>query len=237
MVVVHRGEGIYDVRLNDILRGAISINQNASQWAKYWALQIQNSLIAATQGMFGTALAGHILDATTTADPNFSIANLTESQILVGNELQGLDTIIMHKNIWADAMQYAVNSAWDVSFNGLVRTFNMPMIAGMRVLLNDTLCAVEDTDKYPIYLCKGKPWSIYWQRSMEVFEQFNPAYGGGKSELYTYVDYCPHIDGMSFDVASVTNPTDVQLATAAYWSLKTNTANIGINKLLVKKAG
>lgn len=236
VVVCHRGIGVYEYRLNDILRGIAGLNQISSQWAKYWALQLQGSLVAAMKGVM-TKLTDHVLDVTATTSPYISIDNIDDTKILVGNEMNDLDAIIVNKYIYNDLKQHIgfEYQSFSAQFGGMMQNFLIPTISGMKVLINDTLCAASGTS-HPVYLVKGKPVQLYWQRQLEVFEDFDPATGRGTDKLYTYIDYAPHVYGMTWDVSSKTNPTDAELAVGTYWTLATDTENIKMNQLIVKRS-
>jgi hypothetical protein len=232
-LVAHIGEGIKEADLESKMKGVDGISLIYGQIAPYMMYQAQDYLVSAVKGVFATALAStHVYDYSATGDGKINIDAVTlAAQTKLGEAFDEVDAIIMHSKVLADlviegAATYvsAADFGANILYSGLV-----PVFAGKRVIVNDTLCAIEST-KYPSYLISGQPFYLGYQNQLRVETQRVASTGGGTDEAYFYMDFVPHIFGVSFS-GTITNPTKSTYSTGANWTKVGEDKNIKIVKL------
>jgi len=233
-LVAHIGEGIKEANLETLLKGDKGISRIYSQIAPYMMLQAQDFLISAINGVFATALSSsHTYDYSTTGDGKLSFdAMEIGSQAKLGEAFSELDAIIMHSKQLMDlkvagAVDYV--SAADFGANILYKG-SIPVIGGKRVIVNDTLCAISSS-KYPSYLVAGQPFYLGYQNQLRIETQRKADIGGGTDEAYFYMDFVPHVFGVSFS-GTITNPTKTTYSTGSNWTKVGEDKNIKVVKLL-----
>lgn len=227
MVVVHRGDSYYDTEYQNTVSGLQQLKMLSTQITPIVLETIQTSLANVTKGAFasgGPLYSTHRYDWTTKEDGYMSAkALVTASQSILGEDLDTLDTLIVHSQVFAD-MENSIISVpasdlgGKVLYQGLIPTYN-----GKRVLVNDTLCAATSS-VYPSYLSAGTPWYLTYQRNYRVLTDMDILYGGGENKIAWYVDYVPHLKGIHYGGSA--NPAESDLYTGTNWSKIYETRNI-----------
>lgn len=238
-VVLHYGNGISETDLDKMARGQSALQALTPQIAQRILKQQQKRLAAVTTGCFTTALvASHSLDVSGDGTGLINAAAILDAEQLLGESKVLLNTITMHSKVQNDLVKeglivYVAASAFG---DQIVTTGTIPTFMGKRVKINDTLCApyVEETvTKYPSYITGGQPWYVGVQKAMRIESQRKADVGGGTDELYWYVDYQPHLIGMSWN-ENIPNPTDAQLKTGANWTKIAEDHELTIIRLVTK---
>ncbi len=142
-----------------------------------------------------------------------------------------MDSIVVHSKIYADAVNLGMVTYINAGTFGekVLVSGDIPIIAGKRVVIDDTLCAIETT-KYPSYIIAGQPWYLGFQRNVRIDTDKDILTAGGKNIIAWYVDFAPHIKGVGY--AGAVNPTTATLETGASWTKKAENRNIKIVKLI-----
>lgn len=238
-VVCHIGQGIKEQVLNDILRGAEGLRQAANQIVPYTVNEFQRYLVSATKGAFaadGPLFGTHVVDKSGIGDGTISTSFIIDAaQETLGEDGMDFDALIMHSKIFADLQKVGLITYVNAGTFGqnLLVSGDIPTVLGKRVMVNDTLCAKDSADKYPVYLSGGRPWYLGYQRQqLRIYQDFNPAIGGGQNETYWYADFVPHIRGLKWNVSTI-NPTTTNLETGTNWTKVWTDENIKLAQLLV----
>lgn len=231
-VVVHNGDSYYMTGIDKLERGMDGLAQIAPQIAKVALDGIQTHLVAATKGVIGTA--GAIADTHVYTPANGTLdidAILYGTQYVYGENMDSMEAIIMHSAKFASFTSANLVTYEDAGDFGSTILYQgkVPTVLGKRVLINDTLCAAI-ANKYSTYVVKGQPWYLGYQKTLNVKYDTDILTGGGKDYLAWYVDYVPHVKGVSWTSATA-NPTTVQLATVGNWTQKEQNYNIGIMRI------
>jgi hypothetical protein len=239
-VVAHIGDGYYETEYDRITRGSNGLDALMLQNAEVVNDKIQDYLMYAISGVFKTALAtSHVYNHSAVGSGTFGTAAVTiGTQTKFGEDMDKFDGYIMNSLTYAEAIVAGTAKfeyASDIS-NSIFATGKIPTYLGKRVLINDTLCVAEvvgGETLYPVYVVKGKPFFLAWQRNVRVYEDFEPAIGGGKYSVYWYADFVPAVKGVSWDLSTYVADSST-LASGASWAKVFEDKHIGILKILVK---
>ena len=196
----------------------------------------------AIKGVFATAgaLTGtHSFDYSATGDGVIDLEAVTNTLLLFGEQLGSFDTMIVNSKIYTDLYQKE-KITWDVaeSYSDiLMKSGKIPVYMGMRLVMNDTICAsythgVSGDTVYPTYLTSQKPIYLGYQRNLRMASETKGDKGGITNELYWYLDFGVGIKGVSYTESS--NPTKDLLKAAGSWTKEYQDKNIRILELITK---
>mgnify|MGYP000633915077 CR=1 FL=1 len=101
---------------------------------------------------------------------------------------------------------------------------------GMRVIINDALCAVVSS-KYPVYLSAGQPLFLDYQSTVRLLEQEKAEVGGGTTERFAYWDFILGLKGVSWNSSSA--PANTSALEGDNWTKVEEDRNIKMVRLLV----
>lgn len=235
-VIVHRGlDPLPTNEIEKLRTGMNPIDEVRSQVPEMVARKIQTTFVNVINGVFATALAANDEDYSTEGDGLISDKALTDLPILtMGENASKINRIRVHSYVYNDMLNQKLVKFVPGSALGdeIARTGVIPTYLGKIISINDTLCAAVG-GLYPTYLMGGKPLYLGWQRAMRFDEKHDAAVGGGQDLLYIYYDYCCHIKGVKWNQTTA-NPTNAQLATAAYWTLVADANRINIMRVWTK---
>ncbi len=240
LVVAHIGDGYYETEYDRITRGAAGLDSLMLQRAEIVLDTVQDFLISAVKGAFAGPLASsHVYNAYSVGTGYFDIGAATKAvQTIYGEDMDKFDAYIMPSAIYSDLIiegTASYESASDFS-SSIMATGRIPTFLGKRVLLNDSLCqpvTVGSDTVYPVYIVRGKPLYLAWQRNVRVYEDFEPAVGGGKYSVFWYADFVPAVKGISWTHTAY-DPTQSDLETSTYWNKVFENKHITICKVLAK---
>jgi hypothetical protein len=240
LVVAHIGDGYYETEYDRITRGVAALDSLMLQRAEIVLDSVQDYLIAAVKGAFATQLAtSHVYNAYSVGDGYFDINAATKAvQTIYGEDMDKFDAYIMSSTIYSDLIIQGTASYESASnfSNSIMATGKIPTFLGKRVLLNDSLCTpvtIGEATVYPIYIVRGQPLYLAWQRNVRVYEDFEPAIGGGKYSVFWYADFVPAVKGISW-VHTSYDPSEADLGTGSYWSKVYEDKHITMCKVLAK---
>jgi hypothetical protein len=220
--IVRRGKAVAvtDVEIQE--RGVDPLTLLAPQIAQRNLKQMQKVLKAVIDGVFAGPLAtSHTYDISGAADPKIDAGPIEDAlQTILGEVGSNFNAMIMHSKVAADLKKKGLTyTAFAPTYtDGLITNGEILTYWGKKIIVNDTICAPFGTQpKYPTYLIAGTPFYIGWQKELTINNQFNPAVGGGRNEIYWYAHYAVGMRGVSF-TAGINNPTNTQLALATSWT-------------------
>ena len=241
LVVVHIGDGYYETEYDRITRGAAGLDTLMLQRAEIVTDTIQDYLVSTITGAFATTLAtSHVYDYSHVGSGNMSASAVsTSTQSKFGEDMNKFTGYIMNSATYSELaiegtakMEYASDFSNSVMATGKINTF-----LGVPVWINNTLCVAETNSEgdtvYPVYVIKQKPFYMAWQRNVRIYEDFEPAIGGGKYSVYWYADFVPALKGVSWNLSTY-DPSAATLADGASWLKVFEDKHIGILKILVK---
>lgn len=255
MTILHRGGSYAADDLSRLGSGADPMAAIRSYLAKCILKLRTTTLLAQMEGLFGTALADNVLDASVSTagalEANFlSASNVVKTQALLGERGDDLTTIAMHSNVayylrTVGALTFSTSAlatgndiTWGGGGIGLQSTEVM-WFMGLRVLIDDLLKPTVNAggaDQYPCYLMGGGSVAEGVQRAFKT-EADRSILSQQDVMAWTH-DYGFHVFGTSYTNAT-DNPTNTVLGTAGNWKCvygATGTGNEGDGSKLVPVA-
>ena len=255
MTILHRGGSYAADDLSRLGSGADPMAAIRSYLAKCILKLRTTTLLAQMEGLFGTALADNVLDASVSTagalEANFlSASNVVKTQALLGERGDDLTTIAMHSNVayylrTVGALTFSTSAlatggdlTWGGGGIGLQST-EVAYFMGMRVVIDDLLKPTVNAggaDQYPVLLMGGGSVAEGVQRAFKT-EADRSILSQQDVMAWTH-DYGFHVFGTSYTNAT-DNPTNTVLGTAGNWKCvygATGTGNEGDGSKLVPVA-
>ena len=206
-----------------------------SQLATDMNRKLTAKVISQLTGLFGSALADHVLTIATEADDysGYTDANylnagaVTQAKSLLGERGGELAVIVMHSavayHLQALGMLTFMNSGGTVNYasNGIGQTStDVAYFAGLRVVTDDQCPKTATSGKTPIYTCylasngvirtgSQFPITIKTAESIDTWTQ----------QMAVKYNTIHHVLGTSWKGASNTGLSNTQLATSGNWEL------------------
>jgi len=244
IVVCHFGDAYYETEYDNIVRGDRAMDGYRKQLADVVNNLIQDWMCSMVKGVFATTLAtSHTYDYTAIGDGLIGVDPIINAcQTKLGEDMSSMTGMIMHSKIQADMIKDSLIEYYDAATFGSEILYKgakaVPTYQGMRIFVNDTLCAPTGEIGayiYPTYVLKGQPFYLAWQRTLRTEMDRDILTGGGKDILAWYVDFAPAIKYVSW-VHTSYDPTAANLETGAYWEKVSgiNDKNIPIIRILTK---
>lgn len=219
-VIVRRAKSIKDSDLSRIISGKNAIQAVGGQMAEYNGRQLEKTFVSIIKGVFG--IAAFATSHGVTSGTTISAAAIIDAQSLLGEASEQLTTIIVHSKVYASLLKQGLISFVAAASFGerILLQGTLPTFLGMRILKNDVLCKPETATPtvYPTYLIGGQPLYLGYQRGLRMETDRNIMIADGVDILKWSMHYCPHISGFDWDT-TLSNPTDVQLATGGNWAV------------------
>lgn len=233
MTILHRGGSYASDDLSRLGSGADPMAAIRSYLAKCILKLRTTTLLAQMEGLFGTALADNVLDAsistTGALEANFlSASNVVKTQALLGERGDDLTTIAMHSNVayylrTVGALTFSTSAlatggdiVWGGGGIGLTST-EVAYFMGLRVVIDDLLKPTINAggaDQYPCYLMGGGSVAEGVQRAFKTEADRNIL---SQQDVMSWThDYGFHVFGTSYTNAT-DNPTNTVLGTAGNW--------------------
>ena len=255
MTILHRGGSYAADDLSRLGSGADPMAAIRSYLAKCILKLRTTTLLAQMEGLFGTALADNVLDASVSTagalEANFlSASNVVKTQALLGERGDDLTTIAMHSNVayylrTVGALTFstsALATGGDITWGGGgigLQSTEVTYFMGMRVVIDDLLKPTVNAggaDQYPCYLMGGGSVAEGVQRAFKTEADRNIL---SQQDVMSWThDYGFHVFGTSYTNAT-DNPTNTVLGTAGNWKCvygATGTGNEGDGSKLVPVA-
>lgn len=234
--VLARWKGVYSYGITSELKNDDALAKLIPQIAESMNLDIQTAIVNLINGAFTTALAtSHTYDVSGAGGSGaFSYdAVSTAGATKLGEAMTNLTGIIMHSKVYNDALLLGmVQFINGVYGQNMLATGQIPTIFGLKVWVNDTLCAgttANGLTTYPSYLVGGQPIELTWQKKLTMENYREPL--GDKNHVIWHFTYGIGIDGVSYTDAQ-DNPTNAQLASGTYSKVAENDKNIKLVKLI-----
>jgi len=237
---VERGDAIQFPGYDKVKQGIDPNNLIGDQIATLISNSIQTSaknvLNAAFDDTAGVLETTHKVDYSGIDDGIISTKAVGGARFLLGESGKNLVKLVVNAQIFADLWRVGMSLVPASTFAGSsFATGLVPSIAGMEVLINDSLCAQRADLKYPCYLMGVNPFYVGVQKPLRVETDRNILLAGGTDIIAFTIDYGIIVDGVSY-TSTTMNPTDAQLLLAASYTKKKASANIEIIQLLINKA-
>jgi hypothetical protein len=225
------GAGLTATEFESIRRGGNANSQLAGQIATKTSNTIQEYMKYALDGIFdGTAgaLKDNIYDGTSEDGGYINMRNIGKAKLKLGERGVDLNTIIVNSNVYQDLYEQGLTYVPATQYaESIVKTGTIPQFLNLRVLVNDTIATETSTGSgvYNSFLAGGSPFYLAYQKNLRMYDDFNPAVGGGTYEMYWYVDFGVAVNGVSYKSATM-NPATTVLQTAASWEAIEQLQNI-----------
>ena len=233
MTILHRGGSYAADDLSRLGSGSDPMAAIRSYLASCILKLRTNTLLAQLEGLFDTALADSVLDASINTagatDGNFLTAsNVVKAQALLGERGDDLTTIAMHSNVAyylrsVGALTFstsALSTGGEIVWGGGGINLTQPEVSyfmGLRVIIDDKLApTVNDggADQYPVYLMGNGSVAEGVQRAFKTEADRNIL---SQQDVMAWThDYGFHVFGTSWQNA-IDNPTNAQLQTGTNW--------------------
>ena len=215
-----------------------------------------NTLLSQLEGIFATALAANVLDASQSTsgatEANFlSASNVVKAQALLGERGDNLTTIAMHSRVayylrTIGALTFSTSAlstggaiTWGGGGINIGPDSEIANFMGLRVVIDDMLQPTINAggaDQYPVYLLGSGSVAEGVQRAFFTESERNIL---SKQDVLSWThDYGFHLFGTSWKAAT-DNPTNTVLATGGNWECvygATGTGNAGDGTKLVPAA-
>ena len=233
MTILHRGGAYAADDLSRLGSGADPMAAIRSYLAKCILKLRTTTLLAQMEGLFGTALADNVLDASISTagalEANFlSASNVVKTQALLGERGDDLTTIAMHSNVayylrTVGALTFSTSpvvSGGDLIWGGggiNLQSTEVAFFMGLRVVIDDLLKPTINAggaDQYPVLLMGGGSVAEGVQRAFKTEADRNIL---SQQDVLSWThDYGFHVFGTSYTNAA-DNPTNTVLGTAGNW--------------------
>ena len=232
--ILHRGGAYASDDLSAMGTGAGDpLNAIRSYLAKCVLKLRTATLLSQMEGLFDTALAGNVFDASVstagaTADNFLSAANVVKTQALLGERGDDLTTIAMHSNLafylrTVGALTFstsALATGGDISWGGGgigLQSTEVSYFMGMVVNVDDLLKPIVNdggADQYPVYLMGPGTVAEGVQRAFKVESDRNIL--SQQNVIAWTHDFSFHVFGTSWKNAG-DNPLNTALALGSNW--------------------
>jgi hypothetical protein len=234
MPILHRGFSYAVDDLSKLGSGADPMGAIRNQLAKAINKLRTRTLVAQLEGIFGTALAGNVVDkvgaavGAATEAQFLTAASLIEGKAKLGERADELTTIVMHPNVYfylqqvgaltfsTSALSTGGSVTWGGGGVGLTST-DVSYFMGLRVVVDSLLpfdANGADPDKYTCYLLGNGSIAEGEQQGLRIEADRNIL--SKQDVMATDYHYGMHIMGTSYGGAD--NPDNTTLQTAGSWT-------------------
>lgn len=231
-----RGAAFAADDLSQVQTGEDALGNIRSQLAADIATKQTTKLISMLTGVFGTALAGNVLDVSEATagnedETNFiNVTNVTRSKFLLGERANELDCIAMHSLVAARLQEIGqltfsapagLTTGSNIAFGGggvgVTRT-DVGWFSGLKVIIDDQLPIIGTAGENQQFVCY-----LFGSGAIKTGSQFAMSIETERNILsrqnimaITY-NNCLHIPGVSY-AGSTTDPENSDLADKSNWS-------------------
>ena len=239
MIVVGRAKAWLEKDFAYEMTGHDFMENIAAQVVEYWEDIDQATILATLAGIFGVTAGSfstnHTLDITSASTKTVGAGTLnTAIQKACGDNKDIFTVAIMHSVVATNLENQQLLDYWKYTdANGMERKTNSASWNGRTVFVDDDV-PVDTTGTNPVYTTYvlGADAFDYVDCGakvpVEVFR--DPTTAGGQDMLITRQRKIFQPKGFKFVQPStpIVSPTDVQLATAARWTVVTDSAGTGL---------
>lgn len=238
-VIARRAKGWSQEDLASIATGADPMAAGMSQFTEYWARQIEKSLHSVVKAVFGTSGALTSTHQVDNSGSALKVSHLPDGKFLLGEAFDVFDAMVVSSTHMASLTKLGIVDYVDAGAFGesILRTGRIPVVMGMQVVVNDTLCAAWSGSTYPIYLLGSQPIRVSFQRPVRMESDRDIKLAAGTDIFVSSTHFAPHVKGCSWSSSGTINadknPTEATLATASKWEkVATNDSDIRIVQIL-----
>lgn len=242
--ILRRGKAIGFEDSARLAQGTDLMRQYVPQVADYAATRmIDPAFEAVLRGAFATGaplVTSHTysLVADTPATKTIGLAAVQRAKSVIGDAgVNGFDTMIVHSKVYNDLIAQGIQFIANTDFSTpAVVQGTVPVFAGLRIIVNDNLCAPNTTpepDEYPSYLLGAGSLYLGYQRVLNIETDRNILLAGGTDILKFDAHFVCHIFGLKWTSGS-TNPNDAALATGTNWTKIFDDRNIKVARLITQ---
>lgn len=237
MIVVGRAKAWQERDFAFDITGHDFMEDIGDQVANYWDDIDQTTILSILEGIFGVTANSFNTDHTLDISGASSAANQVVGASTLNNAIQKAagankdiyKVVIMHSEIATNLENLQLLQYWkENDANGMQRTVGLASWNGRTVLIDDDVPVDTTNGKYTTYIL-GQGAFDYCDCGAKVPNEVyrDPTTNGGQDMLITRQRKLFAPKGISFVQPStpIVSPTDVQLATAARWTVVKNTAN------------
>ena len=238
-ISVTEGNAISDTEFMNTKRGNDAVQFVRTQIAPLVQDYIQAKFNSVLKGVFATALAtSHTYDVASEESDGGGLIKFKTPVLasnLIGEKMNDVKTMIVNSRVYSQLIEEGLQHGFSVADNAAIRG-EVSLFAGKNVIVNDTIAySYEDggTTKYVSYLVGGQPLYLGIQRGLRIYEDENILLGGKTNIMAWYIDYVPHVKGVSY-VSATNNPDNTALETGASWATRSgiDTKEIKIIKMI-----
>lgn len=199
-----------------------------SQIPEYALRQNQKYLIPTVQALFksgGALLSTHYIDGTAVSDGKLTPQLIFDSSVnALGENYSNLTVAIMHSQTYNSIRKRGLTDSINGSELGAQIAFNgvIPTIGGLRISINDTLCAPDtsgDADVYPVYLFGNQSVVLEVTTDLYLLEDTNILKGMGSTDYAYYWRIAPYVRNITWNGANTGATSIADLGTATNWAL------------------
>ena len=191
-----------------VMAGADPLAAVANRVADFWVRQEQKTLIANLAGVFGGAMASHVLDVSAT--DGLSGAAMLDAKQILGDAGDSIAAVAMHSAKYTELQkQNLIATVRDSEGNVQFNTY-----LGYRILVDDALPFANA--KYTTYMF-GQGAVAYANVNVPNQIEFDRNSLGNQDIMITRKGWVTHVRGIKWN-SSAANPTNTDLATAANWT-------------------
>ena len=232
-VFTNRTAGFSMDDLSVVETGEDALANIRSQLATDMNRKLTTKVISQLTGLFGGALADHVLSIATEEDDysGFTDANymnagaVTQAKALLGERGGELGVIVMHSavsyHLQALGMLTFMNSGGTVNYasNGIGQTStDVAYFAGLRVIVDDQCPNTATASKTPVYTCYlAAPGVIRTGSQFPITIKTGDDMQSWTQQMALKYNTIHHVLGTSWAGASNTKLTNTLLATAGNW--------------------
>lgn len=232
------------------LTGADPLGNVKQKIAGYYTQVWENELMTIAEAVMGvSALSSHVTNNAVTTG-TIQTANLVGTGTLIdaeqaalGDMAGGMGLIVMHSKIFAAYKKMALVEFDKYTVGGAIKQDVMlPTIGGKHVLVTDYYTLDDSVENFPVYKTYLFGEGAFLSADKNNYEKqyttdYDPKVAAGTDMFYTKQGKVLHPNGLSLAVDNIVkeSPTNVELGTAANWSLKFNPKNVKIG--LIKTNG
>lgn len=221
--------------------GADPMDVAISGDAKRWARNFQKISLATLDGVFGTALADHVVDVAVedglASGVKISATAVLDAKGVLGDRQDDLSIIVLHSDVYrslqkANLIAYIPNARGEIS---------IPTYLGLRVVVDDGMAKVAaGTSGHKYTSILARPGVIALGQAapanglpVEFVRDAKGANGGGVTEMISRRKFLVHVRGVKWagNPAGLF-PTNAELATAGNYQKVWDSKYLGLVKLV-----
>lgn len=202
----------------------------ASEFSRLWALEEEYLGIAMLNGLAARNITSNASDmlvsvsrttGTIDATNQLTAATLARALGTAGDNLEGIDTIIMHSEVFAGIRARDANAFIPASATG----FGIPTFCGLKVVVSDKATKDTTVPLYPVYTNYLVGPGVFavgvGETSVAVERNETAGNGAGRETIFSRRSFIMHPQGHALAATAPTNGltfTNAELSAQTHWS-------------------